>query len=100
MLGDDALQVAATVKMIQNILIGVVAFVSIGLETNIRELTKYLKGGKPLVLYVVGQSFNLCLTLLMVWVMFEKVSPHASRFWQSVLLWSLDPAVSNSRVSW
>lgn len=153
MLGEDALQVAATVKMIQNILIGVVAFcvavywvlrverqedrarpsvmeiwrrfpkfilgfvaasiafsvlyttlvngpqivdavikgstktfrgwffclafVSIGLETNFRELAKYFKGGKPFVLYVAGQSFNLCLTLLMVWLMFEKVFPHA-----------------------
>ncbi len=155
MLGDDALQVAATVKMIQNILIGVVAFcvaifwvtfverkkddqakpsvmeiwrrfpkfilgfvaasiafsvlystldngpqvinavikgstktfrgwffclafVSIGLETNFRELAKYFKGGKPLVLYVVGQTFNLCLTLLMAWLMFEIVFPNAS----------------------
>jgi uncharacterized membrane protein YadS len=154
MLGDDALQVAATVKMIQNILIGVVAFcvaifwvvrverrenhdgfdvmeiwhrfpkfilgfvaasilfsilyatmadgpqivgavikgstktlrgwffclafVSIGLETNFRELAKFLKGGKPLVLYVVGQSFNLCLTLFMVWLMFEKVFPNSA----------------------
>ncbi len=153
MLGDDALQVAATVKMIQNILIGVVAFcvamfwvlrverqesgakpslmeiwwrfpkfilgfigasicfsifyaswdngaqlvdtvikgssktlrgwffclafVSIGLETDFRELAKHFKGGKPLVLYMVGQAFNLCLTLLMVWLMFEKVFPHA-----------------------
>jgi len=151
MLGEDALQVAATIKMIQNILIGVVAFfvavfwvvrvegkeggarpsameiwrrfpkfilgfvaasiafsvvyatwpdgpaitsavikgstktfrgwffclafVSIGLETNFRELAKYLQGGKPLVLYIVGQSFNLCLTLFMVWLMFEKVFP-------------------------
>jgi uncharacterized membrane protein YadS len=154
MLGDDALQVAATIKMIQNILIGVVAFcvsvywvtrvertsgearpgaieiwhrfpkfilgfvaaslvfsclsassaggervvdavlghstttlrnwffclafVSIGLETNFRELAVNLKGGKPLVLYVVGQTFNLCLTLLMAWLMFEKVFPHAA----------------------
>ncbi len=154
LLGEDALQVAATVKMIQNILVGVVAFcvalywvlwmeraegaarpslieiwrrfpkfilgfvaasiafsvlhatlvdgpqivhavitdstktfrgwffclafVSIGLETNFRELAKYLKGGKPLVLYLVGQSFNLCLTLLMAWLMFEKMFPRAS----------------------
>jgi len=160
MLGDDALQVAATIKMIQNILIGVVAFcvavywvfrfesgpqssqtegktrprvaeiwhrfpkfilgfvaasvlfsllyathpdgpqivdsvikgstktlrgwffclafVSIGLETNFRELARYLKGGKPVLLYLVGQSLNLCLTLGMAWLMFEKVFPHAS----------------------
>jgi len=153
MLGEDALQVAATVKMIQNILIGVIAFcvatfwvlrvevredgakpsameiwrrfpkfilgfvaasvvfsvlyssltsgpqiidaaikgstktfrgwffcmafVSIGLETNFRDLAKYFKGGKPLILYVVGQSFNLCLTLFMAWLMFEKVFPLA-----------------------
>lgn len=154
MLGEDALQVAATVKMIQNILIGVVAFfvavywvlrverkedaakpsaleiwrrfpkfilgfvtaslafsvlystlpngpqiidavikgssktlrgwffclafVSIGLETNFRQLAQYFKGGKPFVLYVVGQSFNLGLTLFMAWLMFEKVFPRAA----------------------
>ncbi|MCA8995906.1 MAG: putative sulfate exporter family transporter [Planctomycetaceae bacterium] len=49
------------------------AFVSIGLETNFRELTPQLKGGKPLLLYVVGQSLNLCLTLLMAWLMFGIV---------------------------
>lgn len=154
MLGEDALQVAAAVKMIQNTLIGVIAFgvavywvayveqrddgskpnvaeiwhrfpkfilgfvaasivfslifslapngqslvdaalkgststlrgwffclafVSIGLETNFRELGAQLKGGKPLILYLAGQTFNLCLTLLMAWLMFEKVFPHAA----------------------
>lgn len=148
-LGDRALEVAATVKMIQNILIGVVAFVvaiywvtcvekdpsghrlglieiwyrfpkfvigfvlasaifsllyiglphgpelvettikgstktlrgwffclafvSIGLETNFRALVPYLRGGKPLLLYVCGQSLNLCLTLLMAWLMFRVI---------------------------
>ncbi len=146
-LGDEALEVAATVKMIQNILIGVtafcvaiywvtyverdesaphvgameiwyrfpkfvlgfvamsvlfsvfystltagpelvdamiqgstktlrgwffcLAFVSIGLETNFRELLPQLKGGKALILYVCGQALNLCLTLLMAWLMFK-----------------------------
>ncbi|WP_235893835.1 YeiH family protein [Oceanidesulfovibrio indonesiensis] len=51
------------------------AFVSIGLATNFRELAHYFKGGKPLILYVFGQSFNLCLTLLMAWIMFYKVFP-------------------------
>jgi uncharacterized membrane protein YadS len=154
MLGEEALQVAATVKMIQNILIGVVAFcvalfwvlfmegdkdgpkpsvgeiwrrfpkfivgfvaasvsfsliygtvdggpaivdtvikgstktlrgwffclafVSIGLETNFKELAKFFKDGKPLILYIVGQSFNICLTLFMAWLMFEKVFPQAA----------------------
>lgn len=152
-LGDEALQVAATVKMIQNILIGVIAFavavywvlyverdpqaprpsvmeiwrrfpkfvvgfvaasvvfslihsanpggealtgaviggtkslrgwffclafVSIGLETNFLELSRHLAGGKPLILYACGQTLNLCLTLLMAWIMFEKVFPGAA----------------------
>ncbi|MCD0460476.1 YeiH family protein [Roseiconus lacunae] len=148
-LGDEALEVAATVKMIQNILIGVtafcvaiywvtyverdesgpkiglseiwyrfpkfvlgfvsmsilfsilystllggpeligamisgstktlrgwffcMAFVSIGLETNFRQLLPQLKGGKPLVLYACGQSLNLILTLAMAWLMFKVV---------------------------
>ncbi|MCA9084562.1 MAG: putative sulfate exporter family transporter [Planctomycetaceae bacterium] len=53
------------------------AFVSIGLETNFRDLASQFKGGKPLVLYVVGQSLNLALTLFMAWLMFEKVFPNA-----------------------
>jgi uncharacterized membrane protein YadS len=148
-LGDQALEVAATVKMIQNILIGVtafgvaiywvtrvekdpaggrpsaleiwnrfpkfvigfvlasvifstihgimtggvplintmidsstkvlrnwlfcLAFVSIGLDTNFRQLAPYLRGGKPLLLYVCGQGLNLCLTLFMAWLMFHVV---------------------------
>jgi uncharacterized membrane protein YadS len=51
------------------------AFVSIGLATNFRELKDYFKGGKPLILYVCGQSFNLCLTLLMAYIMFFLVFP-------------------------
>lgn len=53
------------------------AFVCIGLETNFSELAKTLKGGKPLVLYVCGQSLNLALTLFMAWLMFDKVFPQA-----------------------
>ncbi len=152
-LGDDALNVAATIKMIQNILIGIIAFgvaiyfskmegaaekveigwgeiwrrfpkfilgfigasiifsiiyvsmdqdmaysildqgvlggfsknirgwlfclafVSIGLSTNFRELKRHFSGGKPLVLYVCGQAFNLCLTLLVAYIMFYLVFP-------------------------
>jgi uncharacterized membrane protein YadS len=51
------------------------AFASIGLATNFRELKTYFKGGKPLILYVCGQSFNLVLTLLMAYLMFYKVFP-------------------------
>ncbi|WP_146518622.1 YeiH family protein [Stieleria varia] len=49
------------------------AFVSIGLQTNFRELMPYFKGGKPMILYVCGQSLNLILTLAMAWLMFEVV---------------------------
>jgi len=51
------------------------AFTSIGLATNFRELAEYFKGGKPLILYVSGQTFNLILTLLMAYIMFYKVFP-------------------------
>ena len=51
------------------------AFTSIGLATNFRELAQYFKGGKPLILYVCGQTFNLILTLLMAYIMFYKVFP-------------------------
>jgi len=51
------------------------SFAAIGLATNFRELAKYFKGGKPLILYVCGQSFNLVLTLAMAYVMFYLVFP-------------------------
>ena len=144
MLGDDAGQVAAVVKMIQNILIGVVAFlvavywvtnmetsgdgqrpaateiwtrfpkfilgfigasllfsfvltptlgdeavsgiidltsdfrgwlfclafVSIGLESNVRALAGQVAGGRPIQLYVIGQAFNLVLTLAAAYLAF------------------------------
>ena len=51
------------------------AFASIGLSTNFRELTKYFKGGKPVILYVCGQSFNILLTLTVAYIMFFVVFP-------------------------
>lgn len=47
------------------------AFISIGLETSFRQFAPYLRGGKPLALYVCGQALNIALTLLMAWLMFE-----------------------------
>jgi len=46
------------------------AFVAIGLESNFRRLTEHLVGGKPIVLYAVGQSVNIVLTLLVAWLAF------------------------------
>jgi uncharacterized integral membrane protein (TIGR00698 family) len=142
MLGEDALEVASVIKMVQNILIGVVAFgiaiffatvvekkstrdltigpaevwvrmpkfifgfigasllfsfflpqsivdislpvtngfreffftlafISIGLESNFKELAGMVKGGKPLILYLVGQAFNLVLTFIAAYVFFS-----------------------------
>lgn len=51
------------------------AFVSIGLATNFRELKSYFKGGKPLILYFCGQTFNLIFTLTMAYIMFYLVFP-------------------------
>ncbi len=51
------------------------AFVSIGLATNFRALATYFKGGKPLILYACGQTFNLCFTLVMAYIMFFIVFP-------------------------
>jgi uncharacterized membrane protein YadS len=51
------------------------AFVSIGLSTNFREMAKHFTGGKPLILYVAGQSFNILLTLIMAYIMFFMVFP-------------------------
>ncbi len=51
------------------------AFVSIGLATNFRELKSYFAGGKPLILYICGQTLNLVLTLVMAYIMFYLVFP-------------------------
>ncbi|NJB68352.1 putative membrane protein YadS [Desulfobaculum xiamenense] len=51
------------------------SFAAIGLATNFRELKSYFKGGKPLILYVCGQSLNLVLTLIMAYIMFYLVFP-------------------------
>lgn len=54
------------------------AFVSIGLDANFRDLASHMKGGKPLILYVVGQGLNLVLTLFMAWLMYTRVFPEAA----------------------
>jgi uncharacterized membrane protein YadS len=46
------------------------AFVAIGLESDFRQLAAQMAGGKPIVLYIVGQSFNLILTLLVAYIAF------------------------------
>lgn len=55
------------------------AFVSIGLESSLRDLAAHTAGGRPVQLYVTGQAFNVVLTLAAAWlafggVLFEPVS--------------------------
>ena len=45
----------------------VLAFTSIGLDTNFKEIAKQMQGGKVLWLYIIGQVFNILLTLFAVW---------------------------------
>ena len=54
------------------------AFVSIGLESNMKQLMGQVQGGQPIQLYVVGQTFNLVLTLVAAYlafggILFERV---------------------------
>ena len=54
------------------------AFVSIGLESNMKQLMGQVQGGRPIQLYVVGQTFNLVLTLVAAYlafggILFERV---------------------------
>lgn len=51
----------------------VLAFTSIGLDTNFREIGRQLHGGKVLWLYVVGQLFNIILTFFAVWLLLSGV---------------------------
>ncbi len=47
----------------------VLAFCSIGLDTNFKEIAKQMHGGKVLWLYIIGQTFNILLTFAAVWVL-------------------------------
>lgn len=54
------------------------AFVSIGLSININELKHHFKGGKPMYLYLTGQTFNLGFTLLVAYLMFYVFFPEVT----------------------
>ncbi len=46
------------------------AFVSIGLESDFKRLARQVVGGKPIVLYLIGQSLNMVMTLAAAYVAF------------------------------
>jgi len=78
--GDFTLVESTYIKPVTKVLRGwffCMAFVAIGLESNFRDLARRMEGGKPLVLYVVGQSFNLILTLVVAWLAFMVLFPNA-----------------------
>lgn len=49
------------------------AFVAIGLESNFRQLASQLVGGKPIWLYLTGQTFNVLLTLAAAYLAFGGI---------------------------
>ncbi len=49
------------------------AFLCIGLETNFREMAGQMEGGKPMTLYLVGQTFSLILSLALCWLLLSGV---------------------------
>ncbi len=70
-LGEPAVaRVLATTEAVQGWLFAL-AFVSIGLESDVREMLRLGRGGKPVVLYVVGSLLDLALTLAAAWVLFS-----------------------------
>ncbi|MGL4308095.1 MAG: YeiH family protein, partial [Cetobacterium sp.] len=55
------------------------AFTSIGLSTNFAALGKHFKGGKPIILYLVGKVINLSVTFAMAYVMFHIAFPEITK---------------------
>lgn len=54
----------------------VLAFTSIGLDTNFKSIAKSMQGGKVLWLYIIGQTFNIILTFAVVWLLLSgKIFP-------------------------
>ena len=49
------------------------AFASIGLDSRLGELARRAGGGRPIQLYLTGQTFNLVLTLIAAWLAFGGV---------------------------
>ena len=49
------------------------AFVSIGLESNMRQLLTQVQGGRPIQLYCVGQAFNVVLTFIAAYLAFGGI---------------------------
>jgi len=51
----------------------VLAFLSIGLETNFKSIWTQMREGKAIWLYIIGQLFNIALTFFAVWILLSGV---------------------------
>ncbi|MBX3176888.1 MAG: putative sulfate exporter family transporter [Candidatus Hydrogenedentes bacterium] len=72
-LGEDAVEgILKNTDAVRNWLFAM-AFLSIGLESNFREMATQMRGGKPMILYGVGQTFNIVLTLFVAWLALSGV---------------------------
>jgi len=50
-----------------------IAFLSIGLESDFKGLKRQILGGKPVHLYIAGQSLDIILTLIFAWLLFGRL---------------------------
>ena len=78
--GDFGTVEATYIKPITKTLRGwffCLAFVAIGLESNFRDLASRMERGKPMLLYITGQSFNIALTLFIAFLAFMVFFPNA-----------------------
>lgn len=70
-LGDKAVNDIVKVTTALRNWLFCIAFVSIGLDTNFSEMKRLAGDHRPLTLYVLGQTFNLVLTLAAAWFFFS-----------------------------
>ena len=73
LLGDDAVSGIIDLTSDFRGWLFCLAFVSIGLESNLRQLMGQVQGGRPIQLYLVGQTFNLVLTLAAAYLAFGGI---------------------------
>ncbi len=73
LLGDDTVKgMLKQTKTIRGWLF-TMAFISIGLDSNFKDMATQMRGGKPMVLYLVGQTFNIVLTLFIAWLVLSGI---------------------------
>ena len=63
----------AVTKGFQNTLFSI-AFVCIGLETRFKEIFSK-ENRKPLYTFLIAQTFNIAVTLVVAWIMFGVIKP-------------------------